>query len=240
VEIPGRYAYPRSFSGNYLVATAEGEGDATDLEATPEIIYFLFPKDGLIVHERQDLMVIGVTPQLVTALLDVSEQIEMLVERYHAREIFDDTGTFPGGDWLKTFCEGMIERGLHKEILFSCNMRFDFLAKRPDLPPLMKKAGFRGLFTGITSAFQIVVREDSPIQSIADLKGQRLGTASLNDGGEIMARVALEAYGLTYKDGKSVRHLALGELANAFKEREISEISCCLFSALPEPRINCR
>ena len=81
-----------------------------------------------------------------------------------------------------------------------------------------KKAGFRGLFTGITSAFQIVVRDDSPIQSIADLKGQRLGTAALNDGGDIMARVALEAYGLTYKDGKSVRHLALGELANAFKD----------------------
>jgi hypothetical protein len=31
---------PRSFSGNYLVATAEGEGDATDIEATPETAYF--------------------------------------------------------------------------------------------------------------------------------------------------------------------------------------------------------
>lgn len=43
---------PRSFSGNYLVATAEGEGDATDIEATPETAYFLFPKDGLIVHSN--------------------------------------------------------------------------------------------------------------------------------------------------------------------------------------------
>jgi isopenicillin-N N-acyltransferase-like protein len=43
---------PRSFSGNYLVATAEGEGDATDLEATPETVYFLFPKDSLIVHSN--------------------------------------------------------------------------------------------------------------------------------------------------------------------------------------------
>jgi isopenicillin-N N-acyltransferase-like protein len=43
---------PRSFSGNYLVATAEGEGDATDIEATPETVYFLFPKDGLIVHSN--------------------------------------------------------------------------------------------------------------------------------------------------------------------------------------------
>jgi len=43
---------PRSFSGNYLVATAEGDGDATDIEATPETAYFLFPKDGLIVHSN--------------------------------------------------------------------------------------------------------------------------------------------------------------------------------------------
>jgi isopenicillin-N N-acyltransferase-like protein len=43
---------PRSFSGNYLVATAEGEGDATNIEATPETVYFLFPKDGLIVHSN--------------------------------------------------------------------------------------------------------------------------------------------------------------------------------------------
>jgi isopenicillin-N N-acyltransferase-like protein len=43
---------PRSFSGNYLVATAEGEGDATDIEATPDTVYFLFPKDSLIVHSN--------------------------------------------------------------------------------------------------------------------------------------------------------------------------------------------
>lgn len=33
-----------------------------------------------------------------------------------------------------------------------------------------------------------------------------------------MARVALDVYGLSYKDGKSVKHLSLGELANAFKD----------------------
>jgi isopenicillin-N N-acyltransferase-like protein len=43
---------PRSFSGNYLVATGEGEGDATDIEATPETAYFLFPQDGLVVHSN--------------------------------------------------------------------------------------------------------------------------------------------------------------------------------------------
>jgi len=52
-EIIGTITHtPRSFSGNYLVATAEGEGDATDIEATPETVYYLFPKDGLIVHSN--------------------------------------------------------------------------------------------------------------------------------------------------------------------------------------------
>lgn len=43
---------PRSFSGNYLLATAEGEGDAVDIEATPETAYFLLPRDGLVVHSN--------------------------------------------------------------------------------------------------------------------------------------------------------------------------------------------
>ncbi len=52
-EVVGTITHtPRSFSGNYLVATAEGEGDAIDIEATPETVYYLFPKDGLIVHSN--------------------------------------------------------------------------------------------------------------------------------------------------------------------------------------------
>ncbi len=43
---------PRSFSGNYLVATAEKDGDAIDIEATPDTAYFLYPQDGLVVHSN--------------------------------------------------------------------------------------------------------------------------------------------------------------------------------------------
>lgn len=43
---------PRSFSGNYLVATAEGDGDAINIEATPETAYFLYPQNGLVVHSN--------------------------------------------------------------------------------------------------------------------------------------------------------------------------------------------
>ncbi len=87
----------------------------------------------------------------VESLLD---EIEMLVSRYGVKEVFDDTGNFPAGSWLKRFCQGMIERGLNKEILFSCNMRFDFLVSQPELLDLMKKAGFRKMKSGLESANQ--------------------------------------------------------------------------------------
>jgi radical SAM superfamily enzyme YgiQ (UPF0313 family) len=79
------------------------------------------------------------------------DEIGYLIDEFGTREIFDDTGTFPGGNWLKTFCKGMIERGYHNEILFSCNMRFDYMSD-PKVPELMKKAGFRKVKCGLESA----------------------------------------------------------------------------------------
>ena len=69
-----------------------------------------------------------------------------------AKEIFDDTGTFPGGNWLEKFCDGMIKRGYNRKILFSCNMRFDYL--NPKITKLMKKANFRKIKVGLESANQ--------------------------------------------------------------------------------------
>ncbi|UCH12360.1 MAG: radical SAM protein [Candidatus Omnitrophota bacterium] len=85
----------------------------------------------------------------VNNLLD---EIGMLIEKYGAKEIFDDTGTFPVGDWLKQFCEGMIERGYNKRILFSCNMNYQGLVE--NIIRLMKKANFRKLKMGLESANQ--------------------------------------------------------------------------------------
>lgn len=52
-EVTGKIIHsPRSFSANYLVATAEGDGDAINIEATPDTAYFLFPHDGLVVHSN--------------------------------------------------------------------------------------------------------------------------------------------------------------------------------------------
>jgi len=79
------------------------------------------------------------------------DEIGYLIDEFGAREVFDDSGTFPGGNWLRAFCKGMIERGYNKEILFSCNMRFDCLLD-PRVPELMKKAGFRKVKCGLESA----------------------------------------------------------------------------------------
>jgi len=37
-------------------------------------------------------------------------EIGMLIDQYQVRSIFDDTGSFPIGEWLKDFCRGMIDR----------------------------------------------------------------------------------------------------------------------------------
>ena len=78
------------------------------------------------------------------------DEIGYLIREHGAREIFDDTGTFPAGGWLTHFCRGMIDRGYSREVLFSCNMRFGLLSS--EHPALMKKAGFRKLKMGLESA----------------------------------------------------------------------------------------
>lgn len=84
---------------------------------------------------------------------DVLDEIGMLIEKYHVREIMDDTGTFPVGEWLDRFCEGMIQRGYHKKVTIDCNMR---LGKALSFEQMkhMKRAGFRLVLVGIESANQ--------------------------------------------------------------------------------------
>jgi len=80
------------------------------------------------------------------------DEVGMLIDRYHVREIFDDTGCFPAGKWLRTFCEGMIERGYHKRVVMGCNMIPGVLSQ--DLYDLMGKANFRFVLFGLESADQ--------------------------------------------------------------------------------------
>lgn len=79
-------------------------------------------------------------------------EIGELIDRCNIKEIMDDTGTFPAGDWLRSFCSGMIERGYNKKIYIDCNMRFN--AATLDDYKLMRKANFRLLLFGLESAKQ--------------------------------------------------------------------------------------
>ena len=117
-------------------------------------------------------------PRFRTRSVDhLLDEIEMLVSEYGVREIFDDSGNFPAGNWLEKFCHGMIQRGLHRHILFSCNMRFDYLVKRPDLLPLMKKAGFRKLKSGLESANQATLDRINKNIRVCDItEGCRLAS----------------------------------------------------------------
>lgn len=80
------------------------------------------------------------------------DEIEMLVNKYHVKEIMDDTGCFPAGLWLEKFCNGMIKRGLNKKVILDCNMRVNALNEKQY--KLMAKAGFRFILYGLESANQ--------------------------------------------------------------------------------------
>jgi radical SAM superfamily enzyme YgiQ (UPF0313 family) len=79
------------------------------------------------------------------------EEVEHLY-KLGVKEIFDDTGSFPIGNFLKEFCEGVISRGLHKKMTFGCNMRPDALSLAEY--KLLKKANFRLVLFGLESANQ--------------------------------------------------------------------------------------
>ena len=83
---------------------------------------------------------------------NVLDEIEHLVRDCGVKEIMDDSGSFPAGEWLKTFCNGMIKRGLNKKVRIDCNMRFGRLGA--DDYKLMRKAGFRFVLFGMESANQ--------------------------------------------------------------------------------------
>lgn len=83
---------------------------------------------------------------------DVVDEIEHLVRDFGVKEIMDDSGSFPVGPWLKTFCEEMIRRGLNRRVRIDCNMRFGKLSA--DDYALMRKAGFRLVLFGVESANQ--------------------------------------------------------------------------------------
>lgn len=82
------------------------------------------------------------------ALDEVGQLIELGV-----REIMEDSGSLPIGNWLDDFCTGMIARGYNRKVVMNCNMRINGIEKEQTWQ-LMKKAGFRLILFGLESANQ--------------------------------------------------------------------------------------
>lgn len=80
-------------------------------------------------------------------------EIENLVENYQVKEIMDDSGSFPIGEWLREFCREIIRRNYQKKVKINCNMRFNSGLQKQDYE-LMFKAGFRFILFGLESANQ--------------------------------------------------------------------------------------
>jgi radical SAM superfamily enzyme YgiQ (UPF0313 family) len=78
----------------------------------------------------------------------VMEEINDLTANGY-REVFDDSGTLPVGEWLEDFCEKMYKTGRNKKIVIGCNMKPVRLDYR-----MMKEAGFRFILVGVESANQ--------------------------------------------------------------------------------------
>lgn len=96
------------------------------------------------------------------------DEIGILIERYGVKEVMDDSGSFPVGEWLTEFCNGMIERGYHNKIRLDCNMRFGRL--KADDYLLMRKAGFRFILFGLESANQATLDRIKKNIKVSDIE----------------------------------------------------------------------
>ena len=86
---------------------------------------------------------------------------------------------------------------------------------------MFKEGGKVENLTAIASLYpetcQFVVREDSGIKSIADLKGKRVAVGAAGSGAEANARQILEAHGITYDDVNE-QFLSFAEGSYALKD----------------------
>ena len=81
----------------------------------------------------------------------------------------------------------------------------------------------RALFATVGSYFQVFVPASSPVQSIADLKGKRVGVGQPGSGGEVASRLVLAHYGLNYSNVKA-RFMTDAEMVDALRDGDLDAI----------------
>ncbi len=80
------------------------------------------------------------------------DEVGHLIEKFRVKEIFDDSGCFPKGEWLEEFCHGVIRRRYNKKVVLGCNMRVGGLSQEQYF--LLRQANFRFILIGLESVNQ--------------------------------------------------------------------------------------
>jgi len=93
-----------------------------------------------------------------------------------------------------------------------------------------KYPNLRSVMAGHTSPMHFIVRSNSGIKSLADLKGKRVALSAPGSTAVFMAESTLEAYGLTRKDYKPML-LSYAEQADALRDGTID--MSCIFAGAP-------
>ena len=93
-----------------------------------------------------------------------------------------------------------------------------------------KSPNIRGVMAGHTSTMHFIVRSNSGIKSLADMKGKKVALAAPGSPSSFIAEAALEAYGLTKKDYKPTL-LTYSEQADALRDNTID--MACIFAGVP-------
>jgi len=84
-----------------------------------------------------------------------------------------------------------------------------------------KNSRIREIVALADNPLTIIVRSDSGIQSITDLKGKRLNVTPRGYTSETLARAVLKAYGMSYKDLKKVEYASNQDAIMLLKDNHI-------------------
>lgn len=87
----------------------------------------------------------------------------------------------------------------------------------------MKKVRFLASLT--QSGYHLVVRQDSNITSLADLKGQSLATLAPGNIGELATKLVLQAGNMTYQDLSKVSNGSFDDGANQIRDGQVNAYS---------------
>jgi hypothetical protein len=88
-----------------------------------------------------------------------------------------------------------------------------------------KADDLRALFSTIYSYVQAFTLADSSINTIHDFKGKAIGVGAAGSGGEMVARMLLDFYGITYDDIRP-QFIPESEAVTALKDKKIAAFIC--------------